>query len=479
MLFNSFSFAAFLPVVFTLYWCMPFKYRWTVILASGCFFYACWDIRYLLILFATTVISYFAAIKIEDAGNARVKKITAAVGIVLCLCVLFFFKYFNFALESISALLKMLSLKTSDVSLSLLLPVGISFYIFQMVGYLVDVYRKTIPAEHHFGYYAAYVAFFPKLAEGPIERAGNLLPQLKTEHAFDYELASYGLKQMAWGFFKKLLIADILATYANAVFASPKSFSGFALVLASLFYTVQIYCDFSGYSDIAIGCAKLFGIELTTNFKSPYLSQSIKEFWSRWHISLSTWLRDYVYIPLGGNRVSKARHAFNLIATFLISGLWHGASWTFVIWGGIHGIAQVLENLLIPKDKMKSTGFLRWLRVIGIFIFSACAWTFFASGSVSDACYVISHFFDGIAAPSLYFSAGIADIGISALEIAEELFFIALLFVYDFSALKTDVIGRLGKLKKPIRWTVYVLFVLMLIFLTSKGVAAEFVYFQF
>lgn len=248
-----------------------------------------------------------------------------AVAAIICLGVIFFFKYFNFVSESVSYILNMFTLKMTPMTLNLVLPVGISFYTFQTLSYVIDVYKGDVSAEPHFGKYAAFVSFFPQLVVGPIERTSNLLPQIKAKHEFDYDKSNYGLKLMAWGYFTKVVITDILSQIVNKVYDYPQRYHGFALVLATIFFTFQIYCDFSGYSDIAVGTAKMMGIDLMTNFKSPYFSQNIKDFWSRWHISLSTWFRDYVYIPLGGNRVERIRHYFNLVVTFLVSGLWHGS----------------------------------------------------------------------------------------------------------------------------------------------------------
>lgn len=330
MLYNSVAFAVFLPIVFLIYWAIPHKFRWVLLLVASYYFYMSWDPKYVFLILMTTAISYFAAIGLEKAGS-RKKKWIMTIAAVVCLGVLFFFKYFNFFSQSVIGFLNLFSLKLSPLTLKVILPVGISFYTFQTLSYVIDVYRGNVKAEHHFGYYAAFISFFPQLVAGPIERVNSLLPQIKAEHKFDYEKASYGIKMMIWGYFKKLVIADTLSQYVSVVYDNPRQYQGFSLVIATLFFAFQIYCDFSGYSDIAIGTAKLLGIDLTTNFKSPYFSQSVKEFWSRWHISLSTWFRDYVYIPLGGNRVGKIRHSLNLIITFLVSGLWHGANWTYVV----------------------------------------------------------------------------------------------------------------------------------------------------
>lgn len=336
MLFNSWQFGIFLPIVFGLYWALPQKHRWALLFLASYWFYMSWNVKYVVLILFTTIISYFAAILLERFRSRNaIKKLILFLTLLACLGVLFVFKYFNFFSESLAFMAGKIGLQLHPMTLKLLLPVGISFYTFQTLSYVIDVYRGSVRAEKHFGIYATFISFFPQLVAGPIERTSNLLPQIKGEHVFDYDQAMYGARLMLWGFFKKLVIADNLALFADKVFNDVYSYTGFSLLLATFFFTIQIYCDFSGYSDIARGAAKLFGIELMENFKSPYFASSIHEFWSRWHISLSTWFRDYVYIPLGGNRVSKIRHNINLLITFLVSGLWHGANWTFVIWGAV------------------------------------------------------------------------------------------------------------------------------------------------
>lgn len=481
MLFNSFAFAIFLPIVFILYWCLPHKYRWILLLAASYYFYMSWNAKYVVLILFTTCISYVAVRLLEKQDSKKKKKAILAGTAILSLGVLFFFKYFNFVSESVVGVLNLFSIQMNPVTLKLLLPVGISFYTFQTLSYVIDVYKGDVQAEKHFGYYATFISFFPQLVAGPIERTSNLLPQIKAKHEFVYEQATYGLKLMAWGFFKKIVIADTLSKYVSTVYDSPSNFSGFALVLTTVFFTLQIYCDFSGYSDIAIGAAKLLGINLMTNFKSPYFSQSIKEFWSRWHISLSTWFRDYVYIPLGGSRVGKLKHAINLLITFLVSGLWHGANWTFVIWGGIHGLGQVIENYIVPKNKIKekSKGVVWVLRVAFVFAFASFAWIFFVSNSLEDAVYVISHLFTGIASPISYLHGGFSSIGLGKTELVFLMPSVLALMIFDFISLKMDVIEKISNYKVAIRWMIYICLIVWMIMYVPVNNQAEFIYFQF
>ena len=361
MIFNSFQYMIFLPVVFLLHWLIPSRHRWILLLIASYYFYMSWNAKYVVLILFTTLVSYLAAILIEATDSARKKKIILFGTLITCLGVLGVFKYFNFFAETLSNLFQAFSIPLHPVTLKLLLPVGISFYTFQTLSYVIDVYRGTIRAEHHFGIYATFVSFFPQLVAGPIERSGNLLHQIRDDREFDYFTAREGLRLMAWGYFKKIALADTLAVYADIIYNNVQANHGLALIIATLFFSIQIYCDFSGYSDIAIGSAKLFNIRLMENFRSPYLSCSVREFWSKWHISLSTWFRDYVYIPLGGNRVSKGRHKINLMITFLVSGLWHGANWTFVLWGGLHGFAQVLETTFSPRKEKSAKK--RWVPI--------------------------------------------------------------------------------------------------------------------
>lgn len=483
MLFNSFTFAIFLPIVFLIYWAIPHKWRWIVLFVSSYYFYMSWNVKYVVLILFTTFISYACALGLERADGPKKKKILIVSTMIASLGCLFFFKYFNFASESIANILNLFTLQVHPVTLNLLLPVGISFYTFQTLGYVIDVYRGDVKAEKNFGKYATFIAFFPQLVAGPIERTKNLMPQILEEHKFDYEKAASGLRLMAWGFFKKIVIADTLAVSVDTVYDSLRMYKGFPLLVASVLFSIQIYCDFAGYSDIAIGTARLFGIDLMKNFDSPYFSTSVKDFWARWHISLSTWLRDYIYIPLGGNRVSKGRNAFNLMAIFLISGLWHGANWTYVVWGGIHGLGQVIEKFLFKvkkKDKNQKPGGIKWwFSVFVTFVFATFAWVFFRAETIGDAFYVLQNMFCGITNPSLYVSQITTYLGMDKLTLLGMIISVGMLMVFDYYSLTVDVLGKLKEKKRTVRWIVYVAFILFLIFNVPATSGQEFIYFQF
>ena len=460
-----------MPVVFVLYWLLPHKYRWALLLVSSCYFYMSWNPNYIVLILSATVVSYLAGIllvKTEQPGQ-RKAILVSAVGI--CLSLLFFFKYFNFFSDSVVRLLGLFSIRLHPVTLKVLLPVGISFYTFQTLSYVIDVYRSKVKPEHHFGIYATFVSFFPQLVAGPIERTENLLPQISREKTFRYDQAAYGLKLMAWGFFKKLAIADVLGPLADQAYANLAGCSTLDLLAAVLCFALQIYCDFSGYSDIAIGSAKLLGIDLMTNFRSPYFAKSIREFWSRWHISLSTWFRDYVYIPLGGSRRGKGKTCRNLLITFLVSGLWHGANWTFVVWGGLHGLAQVLEKLL-SKGKQR----LPVLRQAGVFLFCCITWVFFRAESFSDAFCLLSELGQGLAGNGCW-QFRVLQIDLPLL--AQAAVSVTLLGVFDYCSLKTDVIDWVSRRSPVVKWGIYLLLIwLILCFMPVTG-SSEFVYFQF
>ena len=481
MLFNSLSFGVFLIIIFILYYLVPHKYRWCFLLIASYAFYMNLHLSYGLLLFTATALTYLLALAFERAATTKAKKLCLLGGVVPLVLVLLFFKTAGPTIDRLNTMIDAGRLDMQPITVSILLPAGISFYFFQSMGYLIDVYRGKIKAERHFGYYALFVSFFPQLLAGPIGRADSLLPQYKKERPFVYENVTYGLKLMTWGYFKKLVIADVFAGVVNTVYDNAQSYVGLVFIVVTIMFAIEIYCDFSGYSDIAIGCAKLFGVDLMTNFKSPYFSFSIKEFWSRWHISLSTWFRDYVYIPLGGNRVPKWRHCLNLMITFLISGFWHGSSLTYIVWGGLHGFLQIIETFIYPKTR-KGVEIKRrkhfWQLPV-TFILVCFTWIFFRADSMQDAVWIISRLFWDASRPLSYIQTCINCLGVTLVAAIGMLLSVAILTAYDYAALKRDVIAALSRRKAFVRWPVYVFFLLIIALFAPKGVATEFIYFQF
>lgn len=403
MLFNSLEFLLFFPIVCTIYFLLGgLKWRNMFLLVASYYFYMNWKPVYAILIFTSTVLTFGCGILVEKYTDVPKKKKSFLVtSLAINFAILFLFKYFNFVGNSITVLLSSLGIGWQVPNLDVLLPVGISFYTFQAVGYSIDVYRGTIKAERNFFTYALFVSFFPQLVAGPIERAKNLLPQFYEEHVFSYNNVVEGFKQMLWGFFMKLCVADVLAEYVNAVYNNVPYHNGTSFIIATIFFTFQIYCDFGGYSNIAIGAARVMGFRLMENFNRPYLSINIKEFWKRWHISLSSWFMDYVYIPLGGNRVTYPRHLFNLAITFLVSGVWHGANWTFVLWGLVHAMYQIFLNIF-DKYIYKPRYDVWWSRLFSTsacFIAVAFAWIFFRANNVGDAYYVFGQIFTNHGAP--------------------------------------------------------------------------------
>ena len=386
MLFNSFAFLIFFPIVVLIYFLINHKYRSLFLLLSSYYFYMNWKPAYAILIFSSTIITWFCAILIEKTEIKKRKFFLLTFSLIINFGILFLYKYFNFFNESVYAVLDLLNIRWEVPNLDLLLPVGISFYTFQAVGYTVDVFRGDLKTERNFKIYALFVSFFPQLVAGPIERAKNLLPQFRKKHYFDSSRLVIGLKQMIWGYFMKVVIADRLALYVNATFNNVDAHNGTSLLIGTVFFAFQIYCDFAGYSNIAIGASRIMGFDLMKNFNRPYFALNISEFWHRWHISLSTWFRDYVYIPLGGNRVSKSRNYLNLFITFALSGIWHGASWTFFIWGSIHGFYLIIQKFL-KFDKIECDSI--FIKKIGLIMFNfiivLVAWIFFRANSLSDA----------------------------------------------------------------------------------------------
>ncbi|HMO60638.1 MAG TPA: MBOAT family O-acyltransferase [Ferruginibacter sp.] len=396
MLFNSIQFVFFFILVTTLYFVIAHKYRWFLLLAASCYFYMAFVPVYILILGFTIVIDYFAGIFIEQSKGKK-RKMFLVASLIANIGVLAVFKYYNFINDNLTAILHGAGYQNPIPYLSILLPIGLSFHTFQAMSYTIEVYRGHQPAERNFGIYSLYVMFYPQLVAGPIERPQNLLHQFYEKHYFDYDNAREGLKMMLWGFFKKLVVADRLAIYVNVVYNNAEDHSGMSLALATVFFAIQIYCDFSGYSEIAIGAARVMGFKLMTNFNRPYFARDIAEFWKRWHISLSTWFKDYLYISLGGNRVGIPRWYFNLFIVFLISGLWHGANWTFIVWGALNGaylvLAIVFKNFNRKLNKISGLDKLPRLKTIVqvavTFILICFTWIFFRAASIGEAWMII------------------------------------------------------------------------------------------
>ena len=389
MEFNSIEFLLFLPLITALYFLDTGKRRWIILLAASYWFYMAWVPKFVILLLVATIIDYLVAIKITSVTEKKTKRLVLLISIFANLGILVLFKYNDFFIENVNEIIEQCGGRSQIPLLRLVLPMGISFYTFQTMAYTIDVYRGNIPAERHLGYFALYVTYFPQLVAGPIERAGHLLSQFKIKTRFTYENVSWGVKQMIWGFFKKVLIADRLAEMVDQVYNSPAQFDGISFIFASYLFAIQIYCDFSGYSDIAIGASRIFGINLMDNFKLPYLANSFNNFWRRWHISLSGWFRDYLYIPLGGSKVTKPRWLLNLFLVFLISGFWHGAAWTYIIWGALHGVYLIVENILPNKDFRQKIP--SWITKILVFHLVVFAWIFFRANTLDDSVLIISN----------------------------------------------------------------------------------------
>lgn len=474
MLFNSFSFLLFFPIVTIAYFLLPFRFRWLWLLAASCFFYMAFIPVYIFILALTILVDYVAAILMERQTGSK-RKLLLVVSIVSTALILFVFKYFNFFNDTFSSVAQLFSYQVPAYVYNIILPIGLSFHTFQSMAYVIEVYRGNQKAEKNFGIYSLYVMFYPQLVAGPIERPQNLIHQFYEAHDFNYQNVTEGLKQMAWGFFKKLVIADRLAIYVNEVYNHPGKYEGAPVILGTIFFAYQIYCDFSGYSDIAIGAARVMGFRLMKNFDNPYSSQSVTEFWRRWHISLSSWFKDYLFIPLGGSRVAVKKIYLNLAIVFVISGLWHGANWTFIVWGSLHALYVIAERFFgIATDKSSTENstsnlYYKIPRQLFTFFLVCFAWIFFRANTVSDAFKLISsalHFgFHSINLPTpgiLYYCFS----GIIILEIVQ-----SLMKEKEFFSL----------LMSHPRWIRITAYHLLIISILAFGVLnnSSFIYFQF
>lgn len=494
MLFNSFQFLIFFPAVTLIYFIIPKKLRYIWLLAASYFFYMCWNVKYIILIAASTGITWFCGLMLGRCGKPGGKKLIVAGGVLSNLFILFFFKYFDFFLDNINRLLKVFHLTMLDNPFSFLLPVGISFYIFQALGYLIDVYRGDTEPERNLLRYALFVSFFPQLVAGPVERSGRLLKQLRDVDKmklWNYDRIASGFVMMAWGLFQKMVIADRLAIFVDAVFSNVHACGTVETVLGAIAFSFQIYCDFAGYSAVAIGAARVMGFELMENFNTPYFAVSIADFWHRWHISLSTWFRDYVYIPLGGNRRGKGKKYRNLLITFLASGLWHGASWTYVVWGGLHGLYQIIGEALKPvKAKvMEKCGVrtgaesFRLGQIMITFCLTAFAWIFFRAETLSGAFYYLQRMFTRWN-PWVLFDQSLYTWGLDMVEFHILMAALAVLLLADLVRYRKqmDIGCFLQKQNLWFSWAVVILLVIGILVYGEYGIhfdSKQFIYFAF
>lgn len=498
MLFNSIQYFFFFPIVVLLFFAIPAKLKNAFLLIVSYYFYMSWVPQYAILIIFSTVSTYLAAYLVEVTHEPFRKKAALGINIGINLLILGVFKYYDFFIEGIVAAITWLGVAIELPASTLLLPVGISFYTFQSLGYSIDVYRGRLAHEKSFLDYALFVSFFPQLVAGPIERATNLLPQFKHHASFEYDRVVSGLREILIGMFKKVVVADFISGYVNAVYKTPTEFGSLTVVVATLLFAMQVYCDFSGYSDIAVGSARVLGYELMENFKSPYFSSSIGEFWSRWHISLSTWFKDYLYIPLGGNRKGMPRRCFNLFLTFTISGLWHGANLTFIVWGMLHGLYRVVEVLLenfLGVGKPVSS---KWLipRIVGVNILVCVTWVFFRATSLTEAVTVFKIATSDWNFHRLWLDSNIIfqdRLGLTEEIVRRFMLFGCILFpsvLLLFEALRYRATGGFDSntyiktFSPTLRWIFYVLVTFWVLFIFTfengiKGQTSQFIYFQF
>ncbi len=470
MLFNTIEFILFLPVVVLLYYLTPSKYRWFLLLSASYYFYMCWKLDYILLIIASTITDYICGIMMSNISvrKKRIPWLLLSLGVNLGL--LFYFKYFNFFSDSYNYLIRGSANLEQLEYIDLLLPVGISFYTFQTLSYSIDIYFDRIKAETHIGYFALYVSFFPQLVAGPIERFDSLNPQFKEKHKLTYENLANGLRLIIYGLFIKMVIADNLSPFVDKIYQDPGKYEFFTLLKGVFAYSYQIYSDFYGYSIVAIGSAMILGIKLMDNFRTPYLAKGIGEFWQRWHISLSTWFRDYLYFPLGGNRVSKIRWAINIMIVFLVSGLWHGANWTFIFWGGLYGVVYLIEHLLNKQLKIKSEA-KPWsarhiLLAIKTFIIVSFIWVFFRSQDLGSSLLYFEELMQ------FNFSKEVLDLKFVTL------FFVLLFILSDILFYNNRIDKWLQSKHWLLRWGVYS--ILLFSIIVFSGVENfPFIYFQF
>lgn len=501
MNFNSLEFLIFLPVVLAVFWLLPHKFRWAWLLAASYYFYMSWNAWLIFLILGTTLCSYGAAIAIDRTKNVKIKKLLLALTVIVCLGTLVFFKYFNFLLKSAIDFLNLFSMNIQSVSLDIILPVGISFYTFQTLSYVIDVYRGKFAPEYHFGYYALFVSYFPQLVAGPIERPDKLLPQLRKEQFISSDDFAAGLRILLTGFFRKCVVADVCGLYVNSVFADIGAANSLAVAIAGALFLVQIYCDFAGYSEIATGAARMMGVRLTTNFDRPFLSVSVTEFFRRWHITLSKWFADYLYIPLGGSRKGKARKILNNFIVFGLCGLWHGANWTYFFWGIAMAVFISAENLFGKplKEFLKRRGAdiesppIRLARQMLLFVALVPTALLFRSASLAEYGRLFIKLFSDFGFGADYFTAAFSALDMSPVGAAELLCaLVCMAMVYNFGEFGKDGREELFPLSEQTaysrgifaqRYSVYVYIVLAIgacwLYLLSLGGVSEFTYFQF
>ena len=470
MLFNSVHFLWYFPLFLIVYFTINERFRWMVLLAASIYFYMSWKPEYVILLGFCTVLNYYSAILIHNESRQKYRYWYLVTSVILNLSVIVVFKYLGFFTEILNSVLALSNAEPLPI-IHLLLPVGISFYTFHTMSYTIDVYKNETPVEKHFGYFSLFVSFWPMLLAGPIERSNHLIPQFRKKFVWDYERIMMATNRISFGFFKKMVVADRLSMYVNEVYANLDSYGTLPIIIAAIFFSIQIYCDFSGYCDIAIGVAMIIDFDLFENFNRPYTATSIKDFWSRWHMSLSRWFRDYVYIPLGGNRVSEGKKIRNLMVTFLVSGLWHGANFTYIFWGALHGVYQVIGTYTESfRTKVRTTLGIEgsWLsraqQTIITFILVTFAWIFFRAKNFDHAFQII-----GKIAAVDYRGIGEIMIGKGPFQMLINVFVIALLVAAAKLPVKLNL--KYSHLFIVACWTV--------VLLLGEGGTEEFIYFQF
>ena len=471
MLFNSFDFTIFLPIVFTIYWLLGknIKIQNLFLLAASYFFYAWWDWRFLSLILVCSIVNFSAGILLMKKEKEKIRKIILTVCCLVCFGILGVFKYYDFFVTSFADAFSIFGIKIQAYTLNLILPVGISFYTFHTLSYTIDVYRgKFSPTKDILSFFL-FVSIFPLAMAGPIERATNLLPQIYKKRTFDYNQVTEGMKLILWGLFMKVVVADRVCLYVDKVYGNATHESGFSLFVATFLFAVQIYCDFAGYSNMSIGIGKTLGFNFLKNFNKPYFSISITDFWRRWHISLSSWLKDYVYIPLGGSHCSKLRNYWNIFVTFLVSGIWHGANWTFVVWGVLHGAFQIIEKMF-GLQKSNTKGFVKIFRILITFLIVNLLWIFFRMPSLPEALYVIGKIFTNFGA-NLYLAENTTMLCI--------VFGVSMLFGKEiFDEFFPNRMRLFDNPKIYVRWAAYIL-IFVSIMLVGVFDGGQFIYFQF